>query len=109
MYNLTKIKEQINSIKVEKGFMSCYMTDKHVIERNIQLEIKIPKGTNAYITENKEESEIILGCNTEYQIIDAKIVNNIIQIDISILNNKKSIISQEIPIENISALKYLPF
>ena len=92
-YNLKVIKEQINSIKVEKGFMSCFMTDKHIIERNVKLEIKIPKGTNAYITQNKEESEIILGCNTEYQIMDAKIVNNIIQIGISILNNKKSFIS----------------
>ena len=58
---------------------------------NILLEIQIPKGTNAYITKNKEESEIILNCNTEYQIMDAKIVNDIIQINISILNNKTSI------------------
>ena len=90
-YNLSKIKEKIGTIMVEKGFMSCYMTDMHVIKRNILLEIQIPKGTNAYITKNKEESEIILGCNTEYQIMDAKIVNDIIQINISILNNKKSI------------------
>ena len=39
------------------------MTNNHVIERNIQLEIKIPKGTNAYITKNKDESEIILRNN----------------------------------------------
>ena len=90
-YNLSKIKENIGTIMVEKGFMSCYMTDMHVIKRNILLEIQIPKGTNAYITKNKEESELILGCNTEYQIMDAKIVNDIIQINISILNNKKSI------------------
>ena len=93
LYNLSKIKEQIGTVKIEKGFMSCFMTDNHIIKRNVKLEIKIPKGTNAYITQNKEESEIILGCNTEYQIMDAKIVNNIIQIGISILNNKKSFIS----------------
>ena len=87
-YNLKKIKEQIGTIKVEKGFMSCFMTDKHIIKRNVLLEIKIPKGTHAYITNNKEESEIILGCNTEYKINDAKILNNFIQIDILILNNK---------------------
>ena len=87
-YNLKKIKEQIGTIKVEKGFMSCFMTDKHIIKRNVLLEIKIPKGTHAYITNNKEESEIILGCNTEYKINDAKILNDIIQIDICILNNK---------------------
>ena len=92
LFNLNKIKEQIGTVKIEKGFMSCYMTEKHVIEGNIQLEIKIPKETNAYITTNKEESEIILNYNTEYQVMDAKIINNIIQINISILNNKKSVI-----------------
>ena len=92
-FNLKKIKEHIGEIKIEKGFMSCYMTENHVIERNIKLEVSIPKGTNAYITQNKEESEIILNFNTEYQINDAKIINNIIQINISILSNRRSIMS----------------
>jgi len=91
-FNLQKIKEQIGSVKVERGFMSCFMTDRHVIEREILLEIKIPKGTNAYITQNTQESEIILKCNTEYQIMDAKIVKNIILINICILGNQNSII-----------------
>ena len=95
VYNLNKIKEQIGTVKIEKGFMSCYMTNNHIIERNIQLEIKIPKGTNAYITKNKDESEIILRNNTEYQIMDAKIIINKIQINISILNNKRSIVSSD--------------
>ena len=90
MFNLEKIKEQIGSIKVEKGFMSCFMTDKHIIERNVKLEIKIPKGTNAYITQNKDESEIILGVNTEYKILSAMIVDGKIQIEICILNNMES-------------------
>lgn len=98
-YNLSKIKEQIGVIKVEKGFMSCFMTDKHIIERNIKLQIKIPKGTNAYITENKEESEIILNCNTEYQILGAQLIDlanqnmiyNIIQINVCILNSDNNI------------------
>ena len=91
-FNLQKIKEQIGSVKVVRGFMSCFMTDRHVIEREILLEIKIPKGTNAYITQNTQESEIILKCNTEYQIMDAKIVKNIILINICILGNQNSII-----------------
>jgi hypothetical protein len=62
------------------------MTEKHVIERNILLEINIPKGTRAYISRNKLESEIILPCNTEHEIMDAKIINNSIQININILN-----------------------
>ena len=80
------IRQQIGTIKIERGFMSCFMTENHVIERNIILEIQIPKGTRAYISRNKLESEIILPCNTEYEIKDAKIANNIIQIDIKILN-----------------------
>ena len=88
-YNLSKIKEKIGQTRIEKGFMSCAMTDKHVIERNIKLMIKIPKGTNAYITRNKEESEIILNHDTYYQINDAKINNNIIEIDITILKDKE--------------------
>ena len=65
------------------------MTDKHVIEGNIKLEIKIPKGTRAYITRNQLISEIILAYNTEYEIPGANIIynnNQIIQIDISIIN-----------------------
>ena len=84
-YNLKKIKEQIGSIKIEKGFMSCFMSDKHIIERNIKLQIKVPKGTHAYITQNEDESEIILNCNTEYRISDAFMNNNIIQINACIL------------------------
>ena len=92
-YNLIMIKKKIGSRKIEKGFMSCYMTNRHFIEREIKLEIKIPKGTRAYITRNKEESEIILPCNTEYVIKGAEIINNrnksIIQIYINIINYDK--------------------
>ena len=84
------IRQQIGTIKIEKGFMSCFMTENHIIERNIILEIKIPKGTRAYISRNKIESEIILPCNTKYQVMDAKISNNIIQIDIDILNEDEN-------------------
>ena len=85
-YNLMVIKSQIGSRKIEKGFMSCYMTENHFIVRNILLEIKIPKGTRAYITRNKEESEIILPCNTEYEVTGAEVINNIIKIYITIIN-----------------------
>ena len=85
-YNLAQIKYQIGAIKVEKGFMSCAMTDNHIIEGKIKLQIKIPKGTHAYITENKEESEIILPNNIKYQILNAQLQGNTILIDIGILN-----------------------
>ena len=80
------VRQQIGTRKVEKGFMSCYMTETHIVQGNIQLEIKIPKGTRAYITRNTDESEIILPCNTEYEITEANIKNNIIQINAVIIN-----------------------
>ena len=97
-YNLSMIKKQIGSIKIEKGFMSCFMTDKHYIEREIKLKIKIPKGINAYITTNKDESEIILPNNTKYKILDANIIReciknkfcNVIQIEVIILKTNTS-------------------
>ena len=52
--------------------MSCFMTDKHLIERNIKLEVNIPKWINAFITRNKKESEIILLYNTKYKILNAR-------------------------------------
>ena len=85
-FNLMMIRQHIGTRKVEKGFMSCYMTETHIVEGNIQLEIKIPKGTRAYITRNTIESEIILPCNTEYEITEASIKNNIIQINAIIIN-----------------------
>lgn len=50
----------------EKGFMSCSLTEKKVIDGNVELNVFIPKGKNAFITENYEESEIILNHNTKY-------------------------------------------
>ena len=88
-YNLSMIRNQIGSIKIEKGFMSCYMTEKHLIERNVKLKVQIPQGSHAYITRNKIESEIILPYNTKYKVINAyKIGFGIIQIDIVILIEK---------------------
>ena len=111
-YNLSMIKMQIGSIKIEKAFMSCYMTNAHVIEREIKLKVKIPKGINAYITRNIEESEIILPCNTKYQILKAYIIQefiknifcNVIQIEVMIIkevfDDEDSLRSQPLRSEN---------
>ena len=86
IYTVNQIKKLKGIVKIEKGFMSCAMTDKHIIERNIKLDIKIPKGTYAYITRNLQESEIILANGTKYQILDAYLgYNKIINIYIGIL------------------------
>lgn len=46
--------------------MSCSLTEKKMIDGNVELNVFIPKGKNAFITENYEESEIILNHNTKY-------------------------------------------
>ncbi len=54
----------------EKGYMSTsYNKDKNVfISRKVQIEIKVPKGYNMYVTDNEIESEVILKRNTKYRI-----------------------------------------
>ncbi|HFU5152598.1 TPA: ADP-ribosyltransferase [Streptococcus pyogenes] len=41
--------------------------------RPIKTKIKVPKGSHVYLTDNEEESEIILPRGTKYDIINAKI------------------------------------
>ena len=108
-YNLSMIKKQIGSIKIEKAFMSCYMTEKHIIERNIRLKIKIPKGTNAYITSNTDESEIILAYNTQYKILDAYILEKIIEIEVIIINDKINFVNNPNNLSRALPLKIRDF
>ena len=86
-YTINEIIKIKGITKIEKGFMSCAITNNHIIEHPFRLEIKIPKGIYAYITKNIKESEIILLNNTKYQILGSKLgYNNIIIIYIGILN-----------------------
>lgn len=54
----------------EKGFMSTsYNKDKNVFtSRKVQIELKVPKGYNMYVTDNVNESEVILKRNTKYRV-----------------------------------------
>lgn len=65
-------------VYTEKGFLSTSaVMDKNVMtRRTVMLNIKIPKGTNCYITTNNKESEIILGKNTNLKIVNSRIENN---------------------------------
>ncbi|WP_194130637.1 ADP-ribosyltransferase [Streptococcus pyogenes] len=40
--------------------------------RPIKTEIKVPKGSHVYLTDNEEESEIILPRGTKYDIINGE-------------------------------------
>lgn len=72
---VTEMKKFIGSEKVEKGFMSCSLTEKSMTDGNVLLNVYIPQGYPAFITENFEESEIILNHDTKYIIRD---VNEVI-------------------------------
>lgn len=74
------IPDQISKgrIYTEKGFLSVSgVADKNVmVDKMVQLNIKIPKGTPAYITTNYKESEIILDRGTRLEITGARIENS---------------------------------
>ena len=62
----------------EKGFLSTSgVADKNVMqEKGILLKIKVPKGTNAYVTTNYKESEIIFDRDSRLEIVNAHVENN---------------------------------
>lgn len=62
----------------EKGFLSTSgVIDKNVMQdKQIRLNIKVPKGTNGYVTTNNKESEIIFDRGTCIEILSAKVENN---------------------------------
>ena len=62
-------------IYTEKAFLSTSgVFDNNVMQtKGIQLNIKAPKGTPAYITTNNKESEIIFGKKTKLKIQEARI------------------------------------
>lgn len=77
---LNAIPDQISKGRTytEKGFLSVSgVSAKNVmVDKMVQLNIKIPKGTHAYITTNYKESEIILDRGTRLEITDARIENS---------------------------------
>lgn len=54
----------------EKGFMSTsYDKELNAFTGcNVHIEIKVPKGYNMYVTDNVNESEVILKRNTKYRV-----------------------------------------
>ena len=54
------------------------VTDKNYFgRRKVHLTIDIPKGKNAFVTKNYEESEIILPRNTKFRVSEYKVQNGI--------------------------------
>lgn len=55
----------------ERGFMSTSANGSYTSfgNRSVVLKLQVDEGTHAYITDNIVEAEVILGRNTEYQIL----------------------------------------
>lgn len=63
------VNNSLEKVITSKGLMSVSLTDNSVFKDSVvKLNTYIKEGTNAFITENIEESEAILNSNTKYKI-----------------------------------------
>ena len=80
--NLKNVVEELNNKKigekcVEKGFVSTsYKADKNLNKDSVELEIYAPSGTKMFLTKNREESEIILQANTQFELEGAVLTDD---------------------------------
>ena len=73
------LSDHINDIIEEKGFTSAsWNPDENVFKdsRPVQLVISIPKGTPMYVTDNNDESEIILKRGTKFKVTNCDTTKN---------------------------------
>lgn len=78
--DLNSIKEQVDSmigtVMTDDGYMSASVSSSLNIFQgsDIKFSINVPKGTNAFITENTSESEVVFGRGTKTEIVGSKII-----------------------------------
>lgn len=78
--NLNSIKEQVDSmigtVMTDEGYMSASVSSSLNIFQgsDIKFSINVPKGTNAFITENTSESEVVFGRGTKTEIVGSRII-----------------------------------
>lgn len=78
--DLNSIKEQVDSmigtVMTDDGYMSASVSSSLNIFQgsDIKFSINVPKGTNAFITENTKESEVVFGRGTKTEIVGSKII-----------------------------------
>ena len=72
---LERGKQLLGSVVEDKGFMQVSASSERNIFgfSDINLQLHVPKGTKAYISDYKEESEIILARGTKYEILGVEI------------------------------------
>lgn len=73
-----ELNKKIGTTHIEKGFVSTsYKLDKNLnMNDKIELDIYAPKGTNMYLTKNREESEIILQAGTKFELEGAVLTDD---------------------------------
>ena len=78
--DLNRIKEQVDSmigtVMTDEGYMSASVSSSLNIFQgsDIKFSINVPKGTNAFITENTSESEVVFGRGTKTEIVGSRII-----------------------------------
>nr|DAT02208.1 MAG TPA: minor capsid protein [Caudoviricetes sp.] len=62
----------------ELGYSSISVNPKMNVfsNRRVQLDIEIPKGSNAYLTLNVQESELIMGRGTIFELKDSSVIED---------------------------------
>lgn len=69
---LDRAKQLLGTVVQDDGFMQVSASSERNIFgfSDINIQLHAPKGTHAYISDYKEESEIILSRGTKYEIVD---------------------------------------
>lgn len=80
-FNPEAVARQINEKLVgavieDKGYMSASVQSELNVFKgsDIKYTVQVPKGTNAFVTENAAESEIVFGKGTKQEIVGAKVI-----------------------------------
>lgn len=73
-----KLNDKVGTVHKEKGFVSTsYKLEKNLNANDkIELDISAPKGTEMFLTKNREESEIILQAGTRFELEGAVLTDD---------------------------------
>ena len=80
--SIQDVSDALNSIRghryEELAYSSISVNPKMNVfsNRRVQLDIEIPKGSNAYLTLNVQESELIMGRGTIFELKDSSVVKD---------------------------------
>lgn len=72
----SRVEGLVGSVMVDNGYMSVSASSTLNVFRgsDIKFTLNVPKGTHAFVTDNLEESEIILGRGTKSEITGCRVI-----------------------------------